>query len=188
MKKFVLDTSIFVNPKAREGFGRSVDEAIEKFIKLAKKTKRMEFYMPPSIFFELSHFSKKTEELSLYVKKRAPNIYAIYLPAAVFYTFIDDVRKRVNKGLRIAEQFAIDNKPDNEPKLRALREKYREAMRAGIVDSKEDFELILLAKEIDGTIVTSDEGIVALANALGCGCLEGEKFEKLIKKEKTGKR
>ncbi|MGB9719729.1 MAG: RNA ligase partner protein [Candidatus Anstonellales archaeon] len=184
MKKFILDTSVFVNPKARESFGGSVDNAVENFIKLMKKTKGMEFYMPPSVFFELSHFSTKTEELSLYVKKRAPNIYATYLPAAVFYAFIDDVRKRVNKGLRIAEQFAIDNRPNNEQKLRALREKYREAMRAGIVDSKEDFELILLAKEIDGTIVTSDEGVIALANALGCEWLEGEKFEKIMKKKK----
>lgn len=184
MKKFILDTSVFVNPKARESFGGSVDNAVENFIKLAKKTKGMEFYMPPSVFFELSHFSTKTEELSLYVKRRAPNIYATYLPAAVFYAFIDDVRRRVNKGLRIAEQFAIDNRPDNEPKLRGLREKYREAMRAGIVDSKEDFELILLGKEMDGIIVTSDEGIIALANALGCEYLEGEKFEKIMKKKR----
>ncbi|MEM2948239.1 MAG: RNA ligase partner protein [Candidatus Anstonellales archaeon] len=183
MKKFILDTSVFVNPKAREGFGGSVDEAIENFIKLAKKKKGMEFYMPPSVFSELSHFSTKTEKLSEYVKKRAPNIYATYLPAAVFYAFIDDVRRRVNKGLRIAEQFAIDNRPDNDVKLRALREKYREAMRAGIVDSKEDFELILLARELDGTVVTSDEGIIALANSLGCEYLEGEKFEKLLKKK-----
>ncbi len=187
MKKFVLDTSVFVNPKARESFGGSADSAVENFIKIAKKAKGIEFYMPPSVLAELSHFSTKTEELSLYVKKRAPNIYATYLPAAVFYAFIDDVRRRVNKGLRIAEQFAMDNRPDNDVKLRALREKYREAMRAGIVDSKEDFELILLAKELDGTIVTSDEGIVALANALGCECLEGEKFEKIIKTKKRKK-
>ena len=182
MKKFVLDTSIFVNPKSREGLGESVDKAIENFIKLAKKAKGMEFYMPPSVFYELSHFSSKAEKLSLYVKKKAPNIYATYVPAAVFYAFIDDVRRRVNKGLRIAEQFAIDNRPDNDVKLRALREKYREAMRAGIVDSKEDFELILLAKEIDGILVTTDEGIIAFANALGCEYLEGEKFEKIVKK------
>jgi RNA ligase partner protein len=183
MKKFVLDTSVFVNPQARGELGKSADEAVENFIKLAKKAKGMEFYMPPSVFAELSHFCTNTDKLSLYVKKRAPNIYTIYVPAAVVYTFIDDVRKRVNKGLRIAEQFAIDNRPDNDTKLRALREKYREAMRAGIVDSKEDFELILLAKEIDGTVVTSDEGIISLATALGCEYLEGEKLEKIMKKK-----
>lgn len=184
-RKFVIDTSLFVNPNVRKKFGKTPASAVCAFVKYVKDIDA-NFYMPPSIFNELRHFinEKAVEQLESVLKKRAPNTYAIYLPAAVFYGFIEDIRIRINKGLKLSEQFAIDNKPDNDNKLRRLRDKYRDAMRAGILDSKEDFELLLLAKEIEATVVTADEGVLDFANKIGCEWLNAKNFHDVLKKMK----
>jgi RNA ligase partner protein len=150
------------------------------------KSLDIDIFMPPSIFNELKNFveAKAMDELELVVKKRAPNTYSIYLPAAVFYDFIDDIRTRMNKGMRLAEEFAKDNRPDNDEKLKKLREKYREAMRSGIIDSKEDFELVLLAKELEAALVSSDEGAVKFAHQIGCECIAADRYHSLLKKLK----
>src|SRR5262249_54766109 len=139
---------------------------------------------PPSVFGELKNFVDpgSMDELELVVKKRAPNTYSIYLPAAVFYDFIEEIRNRMNKGMRLAEEFAKDNRPDNDEKLRKLREKYRDAMRSGIIDSKEDFELVLLAKELDAALVSSDEGVIKFGNQVGCECIAADRFYAMLKR------
>lgn len=186
VKRYVLDTSLFVNPAARAQFGNSPQAAVDSFIQLAGKSEA-EFYMPPSIFRELSNFAPNISRFEGVVKRKAPNIFSIYLPAAVFYEFVDDIRARVNKGLRLAEEFAVDNRPDNDEKLRRLRDKYRDSMRAGIVDSKEDFEIILLAYELEAAIVTCDEGIFHLANKIGCEWLDASRFHSVLSKAKGKK-
>lgn len=181
MRKFVIDTSLFVNPQAAGTFGAGPRKAMAAFAKLARKKKGCEFYMPSSIFAELRNFvGSDIDKLEVAVKRRSPNVYAIYLPAAVFYDFVEEVRSRINKGLRLAEDFARDNKPDNAEKLKNLREKYKEAMRTGIVDSKEDFELVLLAKELEATLVSADEGILDFANKIGCEILHASKLKKIV--------
>jgi len=187
-RKYVLDTSLFVNPMARKSFGKTPSDAVHGFVK-AMGGIDLDIYMPPSIRMELRNFvsEEAIDELDLVIKKRAPNVYSIYLPAAVFYDFVEDIRNRINKGLRLAEEFAKDNRPENDEKLGKLREKYREAMRTGIIDSKEDFELVLLAKELDATLVSSDEGVVKFANQIGCGWLAAEKFYPLLKRLKKNK-
>jgi hypothetical protein len=183
IRRMVLDTSVFVNPAARKPFGNSPDAAAMKFVKLAKKREGFEFFMPSLTFKELQNFITKdtAEELDMVIKKRSPNLYSIYLPAAVLYNFVDELRGRMDKGLRVAEQFAIDNTPDNQSKVKTLREKYREALRTGIVDSKEDFEVLMLAKELDATIVTSDEGVIKFASQVGCEWLNASRFYKMLK-------
>lgn len=181
--KFVIDTSLFVNPQARQRFGKTPSSAVRSFVKKLNG-KDMDIFMPPSVFTELNNFvdEKAMGELELALRKRAPNTYSIYLPAAVLYDFIDDIRGRINKGMRVAEQFAKDNRPDNEEKLRKLREKYRDAMRTGILDSKEDFELVLLSKELEATLVTSDEGVIKFANQIGCEWLPADQFYALLER------
>ena len=184
-RRYVIDTSLFVNPHAREKFGKDPSSAVRGFLKHIEKLDA-EFFMPPSIFAELKNFveAKAMDEFELVVKKRAPNTYSIYLPAAVLYDFIEDVRLRINKGLRLAEEFAKDNHPDNDEKLRKLRDKYREAMRTGIIDSKEDFELVLLAKELEASLVTSDEGVIKFANQVGCEYLPAVRFHAALSRLK----
>jgi uncharacterized protein len=182
MRKYVMDTSIFVNPQVRGDFGSTPEKAITGFCKIAKKNcKACEFYMPSSIFSELSNFAgKRTDDLEMVVKRRSPNVYAIYLPAAVFYDFVEDVRERINKGLRLAEAAATDRKTPDSERVRILREKYKTAMRTGILDSKEDFELVLLAKELDATLVSADNGVLDFANKIGCEILHASKFRKSL--------
>ncbi len=187
-QQYVVDTSVFVNPQARTKFGKDPTLAVKGFIKFVKSND-LKVYMPPSIFGELKNFVKieTIEELQIHIRIRSPSIYDIRLPAAVFYDFIEDVRERINKGLRLSEEYAKDNTPDNDEKLRRLREKYREAMRTGILDSKEDLELVLLAKELDATLVSSDEGVVRFARQLGCSIVPADQFHEvlsLIKKPK----
>jgi len=186
---YVIDTSLFVNPHARRKFGKTPSAAVKGFVKKANSID-INLYMPPSVFKELNNFvdEKAIGELELLIRKRSPNTYTIYLPAAVLYDFIDDIRARINKGMRLAEQFAKDNRPDNDEKLRKLREKYREAMRSGIIDSKEDFELVLLAKELNATLVTSDEGVLKFADQVGCEWLPADKFYALLTKRKKKKK
>ena len=184
MRKFVIDTSIFVNPQVRKAFGPDPKKAVAGFLKLASRKRDAEFYMPSSIFNELRNFVQgDVEKLEVLVKRRSPSMYAIYLPAAVFYDFVEDVRERVNKGLRLAEGFARDNKANNAEKVRILRERYKEAMRAGILDSKEDFELVLLAKELDAALVTADEGVLDFANKIGCEILHASKLKSALSKK-----
>jgi len=180
--KYVIDTSLFVNPVARKHFGKNPSSAVKAFVKKLEKLD-MEVYMPPSVFNELNNFvdAKAMDALDIAIKKRSPNTYGIYLPAAVLYDFIDDIRARMNKGMRLAEEFARDNRPDNDEKLRKLREKYRSAMRAGILDSVEDFELVLLAKELDATLISSDEGVIKFADQVGVEWLGADKFHHMMK-------
>ena len=185
-RRFVIDTSLFVNPHARENFGKDPSAAVRGFVKLIKKRSGGDFFIPPSISKELRFFigEKEAHQLDLYVKKRAPNTYALYLPAAVLNDFIEDVRHRINKGLRLAEEFAQDNRPENDEKLKRLRDKYRDAVRTGLVDSKEDFDLLLLAKELEATLVSSDEGVLKFADKIGCEWLNASKFYDLLKNSK----
>jgi RNA ligase partner protein len=185
IRKFVIDTSLFVNPYAREKFGKDPSAAVLAFVEMVDGL-NIQVFMPPIIFSELKNFvsAGAMEELELVVKKRAPNTYGIYLPAAVLHDFIEDIRLRVNKGLRLAEEFAKDNHPDNDLKLKKLRDKYRDAMRTGILDSKEDFELVILAKELEATIVSSDEGVLKFSDQVGCERLPADKFYPLLKKMK----
>jgi predicted DNA-binding protein (UPF0278 family) len=62
-----------------------------------------------------------------------------------------------------------------------LRERYREALRTGIIDSKEDFEAIILSKELDATLVTADEGMINLAKEIGCEFMSPQAFFRFIR-------
>jgi len=57
-------------------------------------------------------------------------------------------------------------------------------MRTGIIDSKEDFELVLLAKELEASLVTSDEGVIKFANQVGCEYLPAVRFHAALSRLK----
>jgi hypothetical protein len=164
--RLVLDTSLFVNPDAQRKFGENVDQAVNRFLKITRDN-NIELYMPISVFRELSNFTSSEALISFRRDAivRAPDLYNLQVPAAIFHIYIRDLRERVNKGLRIAEE-AIHKEPTPE-NLRRLRQEYREALRSGMVDSVEDLDVVLLAKEIGGAILSADEGIANMAEALG---------------------
>jgi RNA ligase partner protein len=180
VERLVLDTSVFVNPEVRHLLGKTPTDALERFMHLVSQTEGLEFYMPPSIFEELMNFVQRDKvpgKLFHYLTLRAPSLYEIFTPAVLFYELIEDIRERVNKGLRIAEKaIRTVSKEGIDETVRDLRRKYRDALREGIVDSKEDIDLILLAKELDGLLVSADAGAVAWAGKLGVKWLLPEKL------------
>ncbi|EEB74901.1 RNA ligase partner protein [Thermococcus sp. AM4] len=185
--RFVLDTSIFVNPDIRSAFGRNPTEAVKSFLEYAKALfGKVEFYMPPGIYREVMNFVDEEDvspELELYIIKKPPNVHDIKIPAFVVYELIDDIRRRIDKGLRVAEKAVRESviETDNVDKIiQKLRRNYRKALREGIVDSKEDFELILLAKELDAIIVSADVGILTWAQKMGIKWIDAAKFKDVL--------
>ncbi|WP_042693053.1 RNA ligase partner protein [Thermococcus nautili] len=184
--RFVLDTSIFVNPEIRKDFGDNPTEAMKTFLGYAEKLfGKVEFYMPPGIYREVMHFvdEELKPEIELYIIKKPPNLHDLKIPAFVVYELIDDIRRRVDKGLRVAEKAVRESvvETDNVDKIiQKLRRNYRKALREGIVDSKEDFELILLAKELDATIVSADVGILTWAQKMGIKWIDASAFKDVL--------
>jgi len=187
MIRFVLDTSIFVNPDIRNKFGESPTEAMKKILEYAEKLfGRVEFYVPPGIYKEITHFVELEEvspDIELYIVKKPPNVHDIKIPAFVVYELIEDIRRRIDKGLRVAEKAVRESVIDTQNVdaiIQRLRRNYRRALREGIVDSKEDFELILLAKELDATIVSADIGILTWAQKMGIKWIDAARFKEVL--------
>ncbi|MBI4698523.1 MAG: RNA ligase partner protein [Nitrospirae bacterium] len=180
-EKVVLDTSIFVNPDVRADFGDTPTEAIESFISIAADIPALEFYMPPSIFQELLNFvdeKKISGDFLTLIRQKPPKKHELSTPAFLLYELIEDLRERINKGLRAAEK-AVRNvsKGDEKEVIQTLRRNYREALREGIIDSKEDVDLILLAFELDALLVTIDHGAIKWAEKLGVRWLLPNRFK-----------
>ncbi|MBI5057651.1 MAG: RNA ligase partner protein [Nitrospirae bacterium] len=182
--RVVLDTSLFVNPEVRNDFGDSPTEAINGFLQIAEQIPSLEFYMPSSIFQELLNFVNEKEipgALLAVLHQKSPSKHELTCPAFFLYELIEDIRERVNKGLRIAEKAVrTAGKSDEREVIQAMRKNYREALREGIIDSKEDVDLILLAKELDALLVTVDHGAIKWAEKLGIRWLLPSKFKEYL--------
>jgi len=182
--RVVLDTSLFVNPDVRMSLGNAPTEALETFLFLAAQIHVLEFYMPPSIFEELLNFIERDKipaDLLLVLHQKPPKKHELKTPAFLLYELIEDIRDRVNKGLRVAERAvrSAEHKKIDEI-IQDMRRKYREALREGIIDSKEDVDLLLLAMELDGLLVTADQGLIKWAEKLGIRWLFPEKFKEYL--------
>jgi RNA ligase partner protein len=193
----VIDTSIFVNPDSRIIFGQSPEAALGKFLAILEDKNNILCYMPPSVYEELLKFfeQKPTLKDTILINKKPPASYQSPIPSLFFYEFIEEFRIRINKGLRIAEKYArkdlkeslqahakaaAGRQRDDEELIKKLREEYRTALREGIVDSKEDIDLLLLAKELDALLATSDNGLIKWAQKLGVHCIGAEELKKLL--------
>ena len=104
---FVLDTSVFTNPDVYTTFGEK-DQigAIQNFIHLAVHS-GASFYMPSSVYGELLKMvdlGPLASEFEMVVKVRSPRKYNLMIPSEVLYELIEEIRHRINKGLRVAEE------------------------------------------------------------------------------------
>lgn len=170
-ERVIIDTSIFTNPEVYQSFGDGPTRALHAFLEIIGKLEGPAFYMPPTIYHELLNFVEMKDipiDLQIRIIQKPPKRYELSVPAFLLYELIEDVRNRIDKGLRVAEEAVRETSPETEPEAIAnLRKKYRSALREGIIDSKEDVDLILLAKEMDGILMTADTGIVKWADKLG---------------------
>ena len=189
MDKFILDTSIFTNPDIYSQFGHNTEEAIQNFLDIAQQSST-EFYMPSSVYDELNtmkdldHIAPDFESM---VRIRSPRKFNIQIPASIVYEFIDEVRKRIDRGLRIAEEHtklghAGSTDTDIGPVITRLRERYRETLRQGIIDSREDMDVLLLAYELDGVLVAADEGLRTWADKIGVKILMPKHLRHILEK------
>jgi RNA ligase partner protein len=204
---FVLDTSLFITDEIREE-GESLEEAVLRLLDLVA-TARLELniscHMPPSIHAELAAMLREREvdeevfsRLDTWVVRKSPDHYGITIPANIVYEFIDEMSDRVDRGLRVSEE-AIREVEQLDPDALAegdndageymteadeilsdMRDKYRRALRQGVLDSREDFDLLVLARELDAGVVTEDRGIISWADEFGLRCVRGGQFPTLL--------
>ncbi len=186
MESYVLDTSVFTNPDIYTTFEEDQLGAIENFLHLAMHS-GANFYMPTSVYEEMLKMvdlGPLAPEFEMVVKIRSPRKHSIMIPSEILYELIDEIRHRINKGLRIAEEHTKEagrvTENDVGRLINRLREKYREALRQGIIDSKEDVDVILLAYEIDGTVVTGDEGLRKWADKVGIKIVDAKNFRGIL--------
>ncbi len=171
-KKVVVDTNIFVNPDSFRILGRTSQQALENFLQEVSLRRGMKVYCPPSVYEELAGFLDlpkiKSGLLSL-ISKSPPKKYEIFVPAMFFYEFIEEIRYRTNKGLRIVEKYIKKSKSgETEPNLiKSARQEYRVAVREGVVDSKEDIDLLILSRQLHALLATTDKGLIKWADKLG---------------------
>ncbi len=194
-QRFVFDTSAFTNALPFKKSPDNVKFSLEliNLIAEARMKLKISCYVPyPAVYQELilSLKSRKCKESTIvkvdtWLVKKTPDRFEIKIPAEILYDYIGTVRDRMNKGLRIAEEALSaagkKGKSSNGTQVKSLRNKYRVALRQGILDSKEDLDVLLLAKELDAAVVTADEGIKKWAERMGLRLVEARVFPGMIK-------
>lgn len=193
MENYIIDTNFFFNLEIKSGLGKNPKEIIINLTKIIKKlnpasagAKKAEFFMPPRVLDEFITFvdqeaSHIKDFLSL-ISVKSPSVAKINFPASVFYKLVDDIRDRSYKGLRIAEEVVdqagqkmigkndlskIEYQKTIGDIVTKLRTRYRQATRFNFLDSVADLDLITLTKELDGFLVSSDEGVLTWGRIFG---------------------
>ena len=186
MERFILDTSIFTNSYIFRQFGDEFQAGIMTFLSLALHA-HAEFYMPTAVYEELQKMRELdtiTADFERAVKIRSPRRLHLSIPSELLYEFIEEVRMRIDRGLRIAEEWTrragTQSDADTGMYIAKLRERYREAMRRGLIDSKEDADLFLLAYELDGTLVSADEGLKKWADRAGVKLINAGNLRRIL--------
>ncbi|MBS0002252.1 MAG: RNA ligase partner protein [Thioalkalivibrio sp.] len=192
MRRFVLDTSIFTNPHVFAQFGDDPRDGLRTFLQLARDCPA-EFYMPLSVYEEfrtMRDLEELAADFETVVWIRSPRRFSLTIPSDVLYEFIDEVRRRIDRGLRIAEEHtkragaATDMPPEL---ITQLRERFREAMRKGLVDSREDVDAVLLALELDAELASADEGMRKLGNRMGIKLITADYLRRVMENLADGR-
>lgn len=133
-----------------------------------------------------------------WIVKKSPNRYDTKIPSEIFYEYVQDMRERMNKGMRISEnaiwEAAVESlvrmsRGGEKSQIEAeivgkaiadFRKRYRLALRKGTLDSAPDLDVLLLAKELGAGVVAADEGIKVWAERLGLRFLSAQSFPKMM--------
>ncbi|SEP94412.1 RNA ligase partner protein [Natrinema salaciae] len=208
-QRFVLDTSLFITEEIRED-DESLEEAVHRLLDLiatARLELNISCYVPPSIHDELGTMLRERSvdedvfsRLDTWVVRKSPDRYGVTIPANVVNNFIDEMSDRVDRGLRVSEKAIREVEQLDPDELTAgsdtdgrdeymteadrilsdMRDKYRRALRQGVLDSREDFDLLILARELDAGVVTEDRGIISWADEFGLRYVRGGQFPTLL--------
>jgi hypothetical protein len=167
-------------------------------------------YVPfPSVYNELRDFAQNNgcdadviAKIDTWLVKKAPDRYNVQIPSKVFHEYVSHMRERINKGMVIAEEtiwesstdcLLIPTKADNKKDIEAdvergvigvhigkFRNKYRSALRYGILDSAPDIDVLILARELEAAVVASDFGIQKWAEELGVRFVPASTFPMIL--------
>lgn len=199
---FILDTNLFFNMEANLGMGaksedviRGMTDAMEK-----KKAEGYSFYMPPRIMDEFLGFfeddkQKFLQEFMAQVIIKSPHLQDIQLGANIFYKLVNEIRVRSYRGMDVGEEeikkgaqmFVGKENMDRiafektiGPAIKNFRERYRTATRVGFLDSLADLDIIMLAKETDGAVISTDEGVLKWGRMFGVKEMPSHVFGQLM--------
>lgn len=186
---FILDTNLFFNMDAALGVGSTSEEIIRTITQLIRERKKEgnTFYMPPRILEEFTGFFNNPQQpfLQEFIAEltvKAPDANNIHIGAGLFYKLVNEIRNRSYRGMDIGEeeikkgaQMFIGKEHMDKvsfektigPSIKGFRDRYRNATRVGFLDSLADLDLIMLAKETDGVVVTTDEGVLKWGRMFG---------------------
>ncbi|MEY7850727.1 RNA ligase partner protein [Natrarchaeobius sp. A-rgal3] len=201
-QRFVLDTSLFLTEEIRRD-GESLEETLHRLLESianARLNLGISCYVPPTIHDELTTMleARGVDEevyakLNTWVIRKHPDRYGVSIPANVVYSFVDEMSGRVDRGLRVSERAVRraegasdepleghDHMTEVDAVVSDLREKYRDAMRTGVLDSREDFDLLILARELEAGVVTEDRGIIDWTEDFGLRYIRGREFPDLL--------
>jgi len=189
-----------------EGMNTILDSVAEARLHLG-----ISCYIPyPSVYNEIRDFVRHNDcdeavliKVDTWLVKMTPDRYEVKIPSKIFYEYVDYMRSRINKGMNVAEE-AIwesvsrcinlsadegdlkDMRDEIEREvvgsvIRKFREKYRNALRYGILDSAPDIDILLLAKELNAAVISQDLGVKRWAEQLGLRYLEARSFPIMTK-------
>ncbi|OPX80030.1 MAG: hypothetical protein A4E45_00292 [Methanosaeta sp. PtaB.Bin039] len=168
-------------------------------------------YVPyPSVYSEIKEFARNNNcnssvmsKVDTWLVKKTPDRYKVKIPSKIFYEYVDYMRGRINKGMNVSEEaiweavsrcIALSGGDQSLPEMkeeierevigsivRKFREKYRSALRYGILDSAPDIDVLLLAKDLDAAVVSQDLGIQRWSEQLGLRFMESRAFPLMIR-------
>ncbi len=202
----ITDTGL----RLREGYENICESAQEvlDLIAIARLKFDISCYIPyPTVYGELVSFLRRYNcsedvfvKLDTWLVKKTPNRYEVKIPAAIFYEYVLTMRQKINRGRKLAEEFiwessavtsSIISGNENEKKeavereigslIGKFRDKYKTTMRQGILDSSPDLDVLLLAKELEAGVVSSDAGIRKWSERMGLRFVEASKFPRMLK-------
>ena len=208
-QRFVLDTTAFTDNQLRDDFGdgdlvKTVDFLID-LIANSRIKLNMSCHMPPITYKEFSEYMARYEcpdevmvKADTWIVKKTPNRYDTKIPSEIFYEYVQDMRERMNKGMRISENAMWEASVESMVRMSRgaeksqievevigkaiadFRKRYRLALRKGTLDSAPDLDVLLLAKELGAGVVAADEGIKVWAERLGLRFLSAKSFPKMM--------
>ncbi|HOI70698.1 MAG TPA: RNA ligase partner protein [Methanobacterium sp.] len=208
-QRFVLDTTAFTDNKLRDLYGdgelnKTVDHLLDVIAKSRIKL-NMSCHMPPVTYKEFSEYMARYEcpretmiKADTWIVKKSPNRYDTKIPSEIFYEYVQDMRDRMNKGMRVSENaiweaavqsLVMMSRGEKKAQIETeiigkaiadFRKRYRQALRKGTLDSAPDLDVLLLAKELGAGVVAADEGIKVWAERLGLRFLSAKAFPKMM--------
>lgn len=208
-QRFVLDTTAFTDTQLRDDFGDGdLSKTVDVLLDLIAKSRiklNISCHMPPITYKEFTDYMARYDcpnttmiKAETWIVKKTPNRYDTKIPSEIFYEYVQDMRERMNKGMRISEsgiwEAAVESmvlmsrgekKSDIEAKVLGkaitdFRKRYRAALRKGTLDSAPDLDVLLLAKELGAGVVAADEGIKVWAERLGLRFLSAKSFPQMM--------